>query len=93
MPLAACAVEPLPPTDPAQPVPPPPAVAECKPAPGQRYVGQKLQPSTPEAARIETGSRTVRTIRPGTAVTMDFRTDRLNLEVDAAGTVTKVRCG
>jgi len=94
LPLAACAVEPLPVSEPAAPVaPPPPAVAECKPEPAQRFVGQKLQPSTPEAARLASGSRDVRVIRPGTAVTMDLRGDRLNLEVDAGGTVSAVRCG
>lgn len=46
-----------------------------------------------EDARARSGARTVRVIGPGQAVTMDYRTDRLNLETDAAGVVTAVRCG
>ena len=35
----------------------------------------------------------VRYIRPGDAVTMDFRPDRTNIELDDAGIVTRVYCG
>ena len=35
----------------------------------------------------------LRIIEPGMAVTMDYRADRLNIEVDEAGQVTKVYCG
>jgi hypothetical protein len=92
--LSACAVEPLPVSEPAAPVPPPPeAVAECKADSAQRFVGQPLTPSTPEAARLATGSRTVRVIGPNQAVTMDFRTDRLNLKTDPKQVVTEATCG
>ena len=35
----------------------------------------------------------LRLINPGEAVTMDYRDTRLNVEVDARGTITRVRCG
>ena len=35
----------------------------------------------------------LRLINPGEAVTMDFRADRLNVELDATGTIQRVRCG
>ena len=35
----------------------------------------------------------IRYIGPGDAVTMDFRPDRMNIELDATGTVTRVYCG
>lgn len=35
----------------------------------------------------------LRLIRPGTAVTMDFRPDRLNIETDADERITRVYCG
>ena len=35
----------------------------------------------------------VRVIRPGTAVTMDFVENRLNIELDETETVTRVYCG
>lgn len=34
-----------------------------------------------------------RIIPPGTAVTMDYIPDRLNLEVDSQGQITRVYCG
>ncbi|UWQ21966.1 I78 family peptidase inhibitor [Jannaschia sp. W003] len=34
-----------------------------------------------------------RIIRPDTAVTMDFRPDRLNVDVQSDGTITGLRCG
>ncbi len=35
----------------------------------------------------------VRIIHPGMAVTMDYREDRLNIEIDEAGTIFRVACG
>jgi len=34
-----------------------------------------------------------RALKPGQAVTMEFNGARLNLDVDARGRVTSVRCG
>ncbi|KTF67275.1 I78 family peptidase inhibitor [Sphingomonas sp. HT-1] len=45
-----------------------------------------------EALR-HSGAKVIRWIEPGSAVTMDFRVDRLNLHVDKVGTVTDARCG
>ena len=45
-----------------------------------------------EAMRLS-GARALRWIPPGTMVTMDYREDRLNIELDGAGKVTKIRCG
>jgi hypothetical protein len=35
----------------------------------------------------------VRIIRPGMAVTMDYREDRLNIEIDDKETIARVACG
>ena len=43
-------------------------------------------------ARLPEG-RPVRVVGPDTMVTMDFLPDRLNVEVDAAGAITGLRCG
>ncbi len=37
-------------------------------------------------------AREVRIIRPGTAVTMDYRPDRLNIVIDAGGKISAVHC-
>ena len=39
------------------------------------------------------GARSLRRIAPGDAVTMDFRTDRLNVVYDARRVVTRITCG
>ena len=35
----------------------------------------------------------LRIIPPGSAVTMDYNADRLNVEIDAAGIITRLSCG
>jgi hypothetical protein len=45
-----------------------------------------------EALRL-TGARSLRWIPLGSAVTMDYREDRLNIELDGRNRITAVRCG
>lgn len=45
-----------------------------------------------EAIR-RSGAASLRWIQPGTAVTMDFRQDRINLHLDASNMVTSLACG
>lgn len=42
---------------------------------------------------VPPASATVRIIKPGDQVTMDFQATRLNVDLDAAGTITGLRCG
>jgi hypothetical protein len=42
---------------------------------------------------VPPASATVRIIKPGDQVTMDFVATRLNIDVDAAGNITALRCG
>ncbi len=56
-------------------------------------VGQKLTPLLAEEARKSAGALTVRVIRPGQAVTMDFNPHRLNLDVNGSDVVIAARCG
>ncbi|UYY78014.1 I78 family peptidase inhibitor [Sphingomonas sp. R1] len=70
-----------------------PAVVECD---ANRVLYLKGRPRNAidesEALR-HSGAKRLRWIEPGSAVTMDFRVDRLNLHVDKAGTITDARCG
>lgn len=87
---AGCAQEPQ---VPAAPPPPMAAPAACDEAAARFAVGQAATGPLVEQARQRSGARRVRTVRPGDMVTMDFDPGRLNLELDAAGKVARVRCG
>lgn len=77
-----------------QPVPQPPAQQDSCNATGAQFaVGQSFNTPLAEEARQRAGADTVRALRPNQAVTMEFNGRRLNLDIDAAGTVTRVRCG
>lgn len=58
-----------------------------------RLVGRPFSASLPEHARRIARARTVRTILPGDAVTMDYRADRLNLHVSTEGFAERFTCG
>ena len=93
--LVACAA-PAPAPTPAAPAPSaaaPEPVYQCN-ADGARFaVGQPLSPPLEAAARVRAGAGTVRALKPGEVVTMELNGGRLNLDVDARGRVTDVRCG
>lgn len=65
----------------------------CDATNAQWAVGQAASRATVDKAVTDSGSSTSRVIKPGQAVTMDFREDRLNIEVDDKNVVTAVRCG
>ncbi|MBT2333566.1 peptidase inhibitor I78 [Variovorax paradoxus] len=89
---AAPAPAPAPTSAPASAAPPQP-VFQCN-ADGARFaVGQPLSPQLEAAARVRAGAGMVRALKPGEAVTMELNGGRLNLDVDARGRVTDVRCG
>ncbi|MDR3427353.1 I78 family peptidase inhibitor [Silvimonas sp.] len=65
----------------------------CNAEPVQALVGKTSTPELVEMARQQSASKLVRVIKPGDAVTMDFNTQRLNLDVDEAGVIKKAACG
>ena len=79
-------VEPAPPT--TAPATDPALADTCNMAQYAALIGK---PATD--AGVPPASATVRIIKPGDQVTMDFSPTRLNVDVDAAGVVTGVRCG
>lgn len=58
-----------------------------------RFVGQPATAELGTAARDAAGARTVRWLQPGTIVTMDYRDDRLNIQLDGENRVTRLACG
>lgn len=65
----------------------------CDAGRAQGLVGQAATQALGAEAVRAAGARTLRWIAPGQAVTMDYRTDRLNLHLDAQNRVTRVACG
>lgn len=85
--LSAAACAPMPPAG----GPPPGGVCNAEGA--RSAIGHAPTPDVVERARVDSGSAAVRVIRPGDVVTMDFRGDRLNLDVNDRGAITGARCG
>lgn len=61
--------------------------ADCGAAAMQGYIGQEFDESM-----IPPGAGPVRVGGPGTAMTMDFRPDRLTIILDAEGNVVEAKC-
>lgn len=56
-------------------------------------VGQPASAALLQQAQQRSGSLAARILRPGDIMTLEYRSERLNLNVDAQGTVTRVNCG
>ncbi|GIX15104.1 MAG: hypothetical protein KatS3mg118_3063 [Paracoccaceae bacterium] len=68
---------------------PAPARDACGAARLQRFVGRPYAELRPRLdPRLPT-----RVLRPGDVVTMDYRADRLNVELDRRGRIRRIRCG
>jgi hypothetical protein len=71
----------------------PPAMEGCEASDLNFLIGKTLDETLTARARDAAGASSVRVVRPGQMVTMDYLPERLNIEVDAAGKVIAVRCG
>ena len=84
--LAACASQPA--AD-----EPTAGIGTCNAEPAQSYVGKPASDANIEAAFKASGAKTLRSIKPGQAVTMDYREDRVNVYQDASGNIERIGCG
>lgn len=66
---------------------------ECRADRGQSMIGRPADDRAIASIRRATHSRTVRVVHPGQPVTMDFRPDRLTVEVDNRNRIVSARCG
>jgi hypothetical protein len=71
----------------------PPTGPRCDATKVQSFVGRMGDPATVERAKAGAGAEAVRRYETGSVLTMDFRADRLNVEVDAGGRIVKLGCG
>jgi hypothetical protein len=91
--------QPAPPSGSAKPEPgvtrpsPQPASDECGADKLAGYLNQLPTSAAMAQIRVAAGHDRIRTIRPGDAVTMDFRPDRLNVEIGENGRIKRFRCG
>lgn len=67
--------------------------AMCDAAPVQNHVGHKATASNGAELMRLTGARTLRWVPPRTAVTMDFRADRLTVSYDDNMIIERISCG
>ena len=90
--LSACAA-PVPPSGVRTGGPLPPQRDPCTAQAADRYVGQVASPDVVEQARRAAQADVARVLHPGDVVTMEYRTGRLNLEVDERNVIVRLRCG
>jgi uncharacterized protein involved in type VI secretion and phage assembly len=74
------------------PRPPRPEIGKCVNQGLESLIGRTRSSGTESRAKRLSGASTVRWISPGMAVTMDFREDRLNLELDERGRIVRTHC-
>ena len=87
VPLAACAQMPTVDETPVM------GAGQCDASKLGDLIGKTATSAVVADAQQRSMSRTVRVIKPGMAVTMDYRTDRLNIDVTDRNVVTATRCG
>lgn len=66
---------------------------ECKAEPAQSLVGERATPELGARLLRLTGAKQLRWAPPHTALTMDFRPDRLTVSYDDNYTVERISCG
>ncbi|WP_426282101.1 I78 family peptidase inhibitor [Sphingomonas sp. NFX23] len=69
-----------------------PVAAACNADSLGDLVGKRASDARADVMQTRSGARTLRWIAPNTAVTMDFRADRLNVYVDAKGRIERFTC-
>ena len=86
--LSACAAGPMRTGGPL-----PPTLTTCDAEAGRASIGEEATPEVVERIRQQTGSRVVRVLKPGMAITMEFNGERVDIRVDAQNLILGVTCG
>lgn len=71
---------------------PMPGPRECRASAVQAFIGAQMSPRLESRLRARSGASSVRVVRPGEAITMDFRRDRLTVDLNGRGRITGLRC-
>jgi hypothetical protein len=67
--------------------------SRCESKAAEFAIGKKASPELLEQARARSGAQNARILKPNDMVTLEYRSDRLNLNTDANLVVTRVNCG
>ncbi|MBL8657912.1 MAG: YceI family protein [Altererythrobacter sp.] len=65
----------------------------CKAGAAADAVGRRDTPALRAEVARKIGHGSIRWLKPGSVVTQDYREDRLNVDLDAGGVVTRLSCG
>ena len=65
----------------------------CNADPAQKLTGQTYSEAIEQEAKELSDSRTVRTLRPGQVITMEYNPERLNLRLDKRNVIETIGCG
>ncbi|WP_024696106.1 I78 family peptidase inhibitor [Pseudomonas syringae] len=65
----------------------------CDAAPAQFAVGQQASIELLTQVRSRSGSMDARILGPNDMVTLEYRSERVNVNTDASGKVVRVNCG
>lgn len=72
--------------------PPPPAEADCGAGQLGAYIGQPASEQVLALIRQWRGDKPIRVLRPGSAMTMDYRPERLNIFLDENDRIKEFKC-
>ncbi len=67
--------------------------SRCEAKAAEFTLGKAASPELLEQARTRAGAQNARFLSPNDMMTLDYRSDRLNLHTDAKRVVTSVNCG
>ncbi|BAQ73759.1 hypothetical protein DNK59_10385 [Pseudomonas sp. TKO26] len=65
----------------------------CEASAAEFAIGKKASPELLEQARSRSGAQYARFLKPNDMITLEYRSDRLNLNTDASLVVNRVNCG
>ncbi len=67
--------------------------SRCESKAAEFTIGQKASPQLLEQARARAGAQNARILKPNDMITLEYRSDRLNLNADDNLVITRVNCG
>ncbi|HET7317401.1 MAG TPA: I78 family peptidase inhibitor [Sphingomicrobium sp.] len=90
--MSACSTQAAPPPDSTPPQRDAPSGHSCDSTNIQQFVGQERSPELESEMLRVSGAATVRWVPPGTAVTMEYRSDRLTVYLESSNRVERISC-